>query len=150
MAFSRRLVAVLVGCALAFAAAQGSYSGTRSSLDLMDVDFMFVGAHPDDDGSIMTTFARYILDEGYQGTVVTLTGGEGGSNATGPELGRSLGLIRQEEERIALSLIGVDSPHWLGCRTSTSLSRPRRRSLSGVGTSSSATSCASCASAAQK
>ncbi len=114
MAFSRRLVAVLVGCALAFAAAQGSYSGTRSSLDLMDVDFMFVGAHPDDDGSIMTTFARYILDEGYQGTVVTLTGGEGGSNATGPELGRSLGLIRQEEERIALSLIGVDSPHWLG------------------------------------
>lgn len=114
MVFTRQLMTVMLGCVIAIAAAQGSYTGTRSSLDLMDVDFMFIGAHPDDDGSIMTTFARYILDEGFQGTVVTLTGGEGGSNATGPELGRSLGLIRQEEERIALGLVGIDSPHWLG------------------------------------
>lgn len=107
-------IAMALLAASAAALAQGSYGGSRSGLDLMDVDLMFIGAHPDDDGGIMATFARYILDEGYQGTVVTLTGGEGGSNATGPELGRALGLIRQEEERVALSHIGVDSPHWLG------------------------------------
>lgn len=112
-----RLLVGLVLLALAPAAlAQGSYGASRSGLDLMDVDLMFIGAHPDDDGSIMATFARYLLDEGYKGTVVTLTGGEGGSNATGPELGRPLGLIREEEERRALALVGVDSPHWLGLR----------------------------------
>lgn len=75
---------------------------------------MFIGAHPDD-ASVMATFARYLLDEGYKGTVVTLTGGEGGGNATGPELGRPLGLIREEERR-ALALVEVDSPHWPGLR----------------------------------
>nr|WP_281377014.1 PIG-L family deacetylase [Deinobacterium chartae] len=75
---------------------------------------MFIGAHPDDDGGIMGTFARYILDEGYKGTVITLTGGEGGGNATGRETGRSLGLIREEEERRSLNLIGVHSPRFAG------------------------------------
>jgi hypothetical protein len=46
--------------------------------------------------------------------VVTLTGGEGGGNAIGPEAGKSLGLIRQEEERRALALAGVALPHFLG------------------------------------
>lgn len=94
----------------------GSYGGTVSGLDLMDVDLMFIGAHPDDDGGVGGILARYLLDGGYRGTVVTLTGGEGGGNATGRETGRALGLIREEEERRSLALLGVDSPHFLGLR----------------------------------
>ncbi|RJF71824.1 hypothetical protein D3875_09885 [Deinococcus cavernae] len=92
----------------------GSYGGTVSGLDLMDVDFMFIGAHPDDDGGVSATFARYALDGGYKGTVITLTGGEGGGNATGRETGRAIGLIREEEERRSLAMLGIDSPHFLG------------------------------------
>jgi LmbE family N-acetylglucosaminyl deacetylase len=80
----------------------------------MDVDVMFVGAHPDDDTGILATFARYLLDEGRRGTVVTATGGDGGGNAIGPEAGRSLALIRKEEERRALALVGVEAPSFLG------------------------------------
>jgi LmbE family N-acetylglucosaminyl deacetylase len=86
----------------------------QSGLDLMDVDVMFIGAHPDDDTGILATFARYLLDEGYRGTVVTATGGDGGGNAIGPEAGRSLALVRKEEERRALALVGVDAPSFLG------------------------------------
>jgi LmbE family N-acetylglucosaminyl deacetylase len=88
-------------------------SFAQSGLDLMDVDMMFVGAHPDDDTGILATFARYLLDEGFRGTVVTATGGDGGGNAVGPEAGPSLALIRKEEERRALALVGVDSPSFL-------------------------------------
>lgn len=75
---------------------------------------MFIGAHPDDDSSVMATFARYILDEGFKATVVTATGGDGGGNAIGPEAARSLALIRKEEERRALALVGVHAPSFLG------------------------------------
>jgi len=85
-----------------------------AGLDLMDVDMMFIGAHPDDDTGIMATFARYLLDEGYTGTVITLTGGEGGGNAIGRETGPSLGLIRQEEERRSLAIVGVEAPQFIG------------------------------------
>jgi LmbE family N-acetylglucosaminyl deacetylase len=91
-----------------------SPTSAQSGLDLMDVDLMFVGAHPDDDSGVLATFARYVLDEGFKATVVTATGGDGGGNAIGPEAGRSLALIRKEEERRALALVGVDSPSFLG------------------------------------
>lgn len=100
-------IVVLVFSGLSLASAQ-------TGLDLMDVDLMFVGAHPDDDSGVMATFARYGLDQGFDATVVTATGGGGGGNATGPEAGRSLALIRKEEERRALALVGVDSPSFLG------------------------------------
>jgi LmbE family N-acetylglucosaminyl deacetylase len=93
-------------------AAETSFA--QSGLDLMDVDIMFVGAHPDDDTGILATFARYLLDEGFRGTVVTATGGDGGGNAIGPEAGTSLALIRKEEERRALEIVGVESPSFLG------------------------------------
>lgn len=113
------LVTAALGATLTEAGAQvtpgaGSYGASVSGADLMDVDLMFIGAHPDDDGGVSGTFARYVLDGGLKATVITLTGGEGGGNATGPETGRALGLIRQEEERRSLSMLGIDSPHFLG------------------------------------
>lgn len=89
-------------------------SGTGTGVDLMDVDVMFIGAHPDDDTGVLATLARYLLDEGFKGTVITLTGGEGGGNAIGRESGPSLGLIRQEEERRSLAMVGVASPQFIG------------------------------------
>ncbi len=109
-------VLAALACSAAAQAGPGSYGGTVSGLDLMDVDMMFIGAHPDDDGGVTAALARYVLDGGHKATVITLTGGEGGGNATGTETGRALGLIREEEERRSLSMVGVTSPHFLGLR----------------------------------
>ena len=62
----------------------------------MDIDFLYVSAHPDDEGGFTGTMARYNLDEGYRGTIANFTLGQGGGNAIGPEVGQSLGLIRYE------------------------------------------------------
>ena len=109
---------ILLSLTLAWSLTEGgavrAQSGPGTGVDLMDVDLMFIGAHPDDDTGIMATFARYLLDEGYRGTVITLTGGEGGGNAIGRESGPSLGLIRQEEERRSLAIIGVTAPQFIG------------------------------------
>lgn len=43
--------------------APGTYGGTLTNTDLMDVDLMSIGAHPDDDGGVMATFARSLLDD---------------------------------------------------------------------------------------
>jgi LmbE family N-acetylglucosaminyl deacetylase len=94
--------------------AVNAQSGTGTGVDLMDVDVMFIGAHPDDDTGVLATLARYLLDEGYKGTVITLTGGEGGGNAIGRESGPALGLIRQEEERRSLAMVGVMAPQFIG------------------------------------
>ena len=64
-----RLVLLLCLALASCALAQGSYTASRSGLDAVDVDIMFIGAHPDDDGGVMGTFARYLRDGGYTGTV---------------------------------------------------------------------------------
>lgn len=86
----------------------------QNSRELMDIDFLYISAHPDDEGSFTGTMARYNLDEGYRGTIATFTLGEGGGNAIGPEVGESLGLIRFEELRKSLSYAGVDRFYYLG------------------------------------
>ena len=98
---------------IVFFAVTGS-STAQTGLDLVDVDLMFVGAHPDDDTAVMSTFAATFLTKGFRATVITATGGEGGGNATGPGVGDCPGLIRAEEERRALELVGVNSSHFLG------------------------------------
>lgn len=80
----------------------------------MDIDFLYVSAHPDDEGGFTGTMARYNLDEGYRGTIANFTLGQGGGNAIGPEVGQSLGLIRFEELRKSLSYAGVDRFYYLG------------------------------------
>ncbi|MEP7291003.1 MAG: sugar-binding protein [Chloroflexota bacterium] len=84
-----------------------------SSTDLLKVNILFVGAHPDDDSAAVGTLARYSLDHGAQTGVVTATRGEGGGNSIGRELGPSLGILREAEERAALTQLGVGSVNYL-------------------------------------
>ena len=101
------VVLMLVMCSFNSARAQ-------SGLDLVDVDFIYIGAHPDDEVLATATMARYVLDQGFRGTVITLTQGEGGGNAIGKESGPALGLIRIEELRRSLATIGIDTFYSIG------------------------------------
>jgi len=82
--------------------------------DAMKVNLLFVGAHPDDESGATATLARYVLDGGAKAAVATATRGEGGGNAVGRELGPSLGLIRDYEERLSLRTLGIDQLYPLG------------------------------------
>jgi LmbE family N-acetylglucosaminyl deacetylase len=89
-------------------------SRAQTGLDLVDVDFLYIGAHPDDELHANATMARYVLDQGFRGALITFTRGEGGGNVTGPETGPALGLIRTEELRRSLETIGIDTFYFTG------------------------------------
>ena len=72
-----------------------------------DLDVLYVGAHPDDEASRLSMFGEWRERYGARTGVVTVTRGEGGGNAIGPEEGPALGLIREREERKAVGTLGV-------------------------------------------
>ena len=72
-----------------------------------DLDVLFVGAHPDDESGRLSMFGEWRERFGVKTGVVTVTRGEGGGNAVGPEEGPALGLIREAEERRAVGHAGV-------------------------------------------
>ncbi|TMR92236.1 hypothetical protein EJK15_45850 [Nonomuraea basaltis] len=72
-----------------------------------DLDALFVGAHPDDEAFSLSTLGQWNEDHGVRTGVVTVTRGEGGGNAVGPEEGPALGLLREAEERTAVAKAGV-------------------------------------------
>ncbi|MFI6497792.1 sugar-binding protein [Nonomuraea typhae] len=72
-----------------------------------DLDALFVGAHPDDEAFSLSTLGQWKQDHGVRTGVVTVTRGEGGGNAVGPEEGPALGLLREGEERAAVGKAGV-------------------------------------------
>ncbi|WP_339576235.1 sugar-binding protein [Pseudokineococcus basanitobsidens] len=80
---------------------------TTSAGDPVDLDVLFVGAHPDDEASALSTFGQWRQSDDVRTGVVTVTRGEGGGNAAGPEEGPELGLLREVEERSAVGLAGV-------------------------------------------
>lgn len=86
----------------------------QNSTDMVGLDYLFVGAHPDDEGGFTGTMIRYNHDEGYRGSVAVFTLGQGGGNALGPEVEGALGLLRYEEMRRSLSIAGVDRFYYLG------------------------------------
>lgn len=102
----------LVGAAvLAFAAlaapASGADAGTVKTAEKhrspADLDVLFVGAHPDDEAGRLSMFGEWRERYGARTGVVTVTRGEGGGNAVGPEEGPALGLLREHEERDAVA-----------------------------------------------
>ncbi len=72
-----------------------------------DLDVLYVGAHPDDEASRLSIFGEWRERYGARTGVVTVTRGEGGGNAIGPEEGPALGLIREYEERRAVGTVGI-------------------------------------------
>jgi LmbE family N-acetylglucosaminyl deacetylase len=115
------LIALLTAAVLPARAQQSSTSGIDARDDaelyqaLLDLTnpwtVMCVAAHPDDeDGATLTVLRRK-----YGAHTVTLfsTYGEGGQNATGPELYEELGAIRERETREASAIQGSE-PHFLG------------------------------------
>src|SRR5918992_1172479 len=71
---------------------------------------MHTTAHPDDEhGGVLALLSR---GTGARVTMLTLTRGESGDNAVGPELFDALGLIRTEELLLANRYYGVDRQYF--------------------------------------
>jgi LmbE family N-acetylglucosaminyl deacetylase len=85
---------------------EGPPPDTTSAGDPVDLDVLFVGAHPDDEAGTLSTLGQW-TQAGHRSGVVTITRGEGGGNAVGPEEGPALGLLREDEERRAVGMAGV-------------------------------------------
>lgn len=106
-----RLIITLTGLLILLAGVQIQ---AQNSTDMVGLDYLYVGAHPDDEGGFTGTMIRYNHDEGYKGSVAVFTLGQGGGNALGPEVEGSLGLLRYEELRRSLAIAGIDRFYYLG------------------------------------
>lgn len=80
---------------------------TTSAGPPADLDAMFIGAHPDDEAGTLSTFGQWGQHHDVRTGVITITRGEGGGNAVGPEEGPALGLLREHEEREAVAKAGI-------------------------------------------
>lgn len=80
---------------------------TTSSGPPADLDVMFIGAHPDDEAFTLSALGEWGSKHDTRTGVITVTRGEGGGNAVGPEEGPALGLIREREERDAVAKAGI-------------------------------------------
>ncbi len=76
-------------------------------------DVLFVGAHLDDEYASLSTFGQWHERDGLSTGVVTITRGKGGGNATGPQEGAPLGLLREREERAAVRHAGLRDVFYL-------------------------------------
>lgn len=77
------------------------------------LDVLFVGAHPDDEHDLLSTFGQWHQRAGVRTGIATITRGEGGGNAAGPEEGPQLGKLREDEERQVVGQVGVQNVHYL-------------------------------------
>jgi len=90
---------------------QGAAGAWQKILKLQTIgSAMHTTAHPDDEhGGVLAMLSR---GEGARVSMLTLTRGESGDNAIGPELFDALGLIRTEELLIANRYYGVDRQYF--------------------------------------
>ena len=93
-----------------FPPAPGTGPGLPETIEAIDsarvtTRILYITAHPDDESAAMLTY----LARGLHADValLTLTHGEGGQNALGPEQGSQLGLIRTQELLAATRGYGV-------------------------------------------
>ncbi|MFF4409226.1 sugar-binding protein [Streptomyces sp. NPDC001404] len=115
----RLLPAALVATALVTGACSthtepdGGDTTSPASRAAAHTDVLFVGAHPDDEFQSLATFGQWRERQGLSTGVVTVTRGEGGGNAAGPEEGPALGRIREREERAAVGHVGIRNVFYL-------------------------------------
>ncbi|WP_327582644.1 PIG-L family deacetylase [Nonomuraea sp. NBC_00507] len=100
----RRLLMALVTVSALLPALPADAEAAEAPVDL---DVLFVGAHPDDEAFTLSTLGQWNEDHDVRTGVVTVTRGEGGGNAVGPEEGPALGLLREAEERTAVAKAGI-------------------------------------------
>lgn len=74
----------------------------------VDLDILYIGAHPDDEAWTLGAFGQWNEFEGQRAGVITVTRGEGGGNSIGLEEGPPLGLMRETEERTAVGYAGIE------------------------------------------
>ncbi|WP_433579505.1 sugar-binding protein [Nocardia brasiliensis] len=110
---SRRAVLAAGVAATWFVADASAAAPRRAETDPAHTDVLFIGAHPDDESSNLSTFGRWREELGWRTGVVTITRGEGGGNAAGLEEGPELGLLREIEERRATASVGIENIYYL-------------------------------------
>lgn len=91
----------------------GSRTGPTERRRSGHVDVLFVGAHPDDESGGLSTYGQWAEYHDVSTGVITITRGEGGGNAVGPEEGPPLGLLREAEERRAVARADITDVHYL-------------------------------------
>lgn len=74
----------------------------------VDLDVLFIGAHPDDEAGGLSTYGQWNEYNNVKVGVITITRGEGGGNAVGKEEGPALGILREAEERSAVGKAGIE------------------------------------------
>ncbi|WFE36541.1 sugar-binding protein [Micromonospora sp. WMMD975] len=105
-----RIKAFLLPTALALAlSGTPAMAHATPNHNAVDLDVLFVSAHPDDEAGSLATLGQWKQNYGAKAGVVTITRGEGGGNAVGLEEGPPLGIIREREERTAIGKAGVEN-----------------------------------------
>lgn len=111
---SRTLLSLLAAGALAASALPASaVASPQPNSQRAHTDVLFIGAHPDDEAASLSTFGQWAERRGLSTGVVTVTRGEGGGNAVGPEEGAPLGALRETEERDAVGRAGIRNVYYL-------------------------------------
>ena len=101
----RRVLLAVITAALMIPVLPPASGDTRP----VDLDVLFIGAHPDDEAGGLSTYGQWNEYDDVRTGVITITRGEGGGNAVGTEEGAALGLIREAEERRAVGRAGIEN-----------------------------------------
>ena len=112
----RNIFMVSILCLLAMA----GFGQVSTPDDRYKADILVVVAHPDDDTIISSYLARAVFDQHKRIAVVYCTRGDSGSNSTGREHAKALGLVREIEGRKALSRLGITNVWFLDGRDTAS------------------------------
>ena len=107
----RATLAVAALFLIACVATLGASAGPKQ--EPVKLNVLFIGAHPDDEAFTIPASASGRRITGCKTGVVTITRGEGGGNAVGPEEGPALGLLREGEERRAVGKAGITDIFYL-------------------------------------
>jgi LmbE family N-acetylglucosaminyl deacetylase len=112
----RKIFILSILCLLAVA----GFAQVSTPDDRYKADILVVVAHPDDDTIVSSYLARAVFDLHKRVAVVYCTRGDSGSNSTGREHAKALGLVREIEGRKALSRLGISNVWFLDGRDTAS------------------------------
>jgi LmbE family N-acetylglucosaminyl deacetylase len=106
-------VIAMISCVLSFACAAPRTAGAQSLPETVEAihkarvhtRILFITAHPDDEYSSLLAYLSHGLDADV--ALLTITRGQGGQNAIGPEQDGELGVVRTEELLAAGAHYGV-------------------------------------------